>query len=209
MNGQADSIRGTSGVAPREDAAGWLDDHGDALFRHALARVGRREAAEDLVQETLLAALAGREGFRGHAAVRTWLMAILRRKIVDHYRRRESPVAPAAGGPEAPPRRSSIEASVFADDGSFRRAPARWEEPADPLETGELREALDRCMARLPAHFAVAFTLRELDQLPADEIQARLGLSAGNLRVRLFRARLMLRECLEKHWYAPQPPDLP
>ncbi len=194
-------------VDSRQDAASWLDEHGDALYRYAWSRVGRREPAEDLVQETLLAALAAREDFRGESAVRTWLLAILRRKVADHYRTKESPVAADAEGADVTSRRSSIERHVFRENGSFRHTPARWKSPPESLEEGELRQVLDRCMARLPTGFAVAFTLRELDGVPADEIRRRLGLSAGNLRVRLYRARLMLRECLEKNWFAPRPPD--
>ncbi len=207
MRSQAEPAREPERVNSREDAASWLDEHGDTLYRYARSRVGRLELAEDLVQETLLAALAAREDFRGQSAVRTWLLAILRRKIADYYRRKELPVEPDDDGADLTSRRSSIERHVFRDDGSFRHTPARWKPPPESLEEGELREVLDQCMARLPTGFAVAFTLRELDEVPADEIRKRLGLSAGNLRVRLYRARLMLRECLEKNWFAPRPPD--
>jgi RNA polymerase sigma-70 factor (TIGR02943 family) len=209
MSSQTDPAFEPECVNSLEDAASWLDEYGDALYRHARSRVGRRELAEDLVQETLLAALAAREDFRGLSAVRTWLLAILRRKIADYYRRKELPVEPDADGTDFTSRRSAIEGHVFRDDGSFRQTPARWKSPPESLEEGELREVLDRCMARLPAGFAVAFTLRELDQVPADEIRRRLGLSAGNLRVRLYRARMMLRECLEKNWFAPRPANSP
>jgi RNA polymerase sigma-70 factor (ECF subfamily) len=194
-------------VRCRDDAAGWLDEHGDALYRYARSRGGRRDAAEDLVQETLLAGLTAREDFRGKSSVRTWLLAILRRKIADCYREKELTDGPHADGTDGTSRRSSIERHVFGDDGSFRQTPARWKSPPESLEEGEFREVLDRCMARLPTGLAVAFTLRELDEVPADEIRRRLGLSAGNLRVRLYRARLMLRECLEKSWFAPRPPN--
>ena len=205
MENQADPGR----VSPREDAAGWLDEHGDALYRYARSRIGRREQAEDLVQEALIAALAAREDFRGQSAVRTWLLAILRRKIADYYRRNERPIEPDVDGAGRPGRRSSIERHVFCDDGFFRHTPARWKTPAESIEDDELRDVLDDCMARLPSGFAVAFTLREVDDVPTDEIRGRLGLSAGNLRVRLYRARLMLRECLEKRWFSPRLPDPP
>jgi RNA polymerase sigma-70 factor, ECF subfamily len=207
MRSQTDPARELGRVNSRDDAASWLDDHGDALYRYARTRVAQRELAEDLVQETLLAALVGREDFRGHSSVRTWLLAILRRKIADHYRKKQVRVASDTDGAEVSSRRSSIERYVFGDSGFYRRPPARWKSPHQSLEERELREVLDRCLARLPPSFAVAFTLRELDQVPAAEIRNRLGLSAGNLRVRLYRARLMLRECLEKNWFAPSPPD--
>ena len=79
----------------RSDAASWLEVHGDALYRYARARTGSREAAEDLVQETLLAALEARDRFQNLSSVRTWLLSILRHKIIDHYRRREPGRQPA------------------------------------------------------------------------------------------------------------------
>lgn len=193
------------GVDSQAAAASWLDEHGDALYRYAWSRVGRREPAEDLVQDTLLAALSARENFREQSAVRTWLLAILRRKIADYYRKKQPHAATNFEGAEATNRRSSIEKHVFRDDGSFHDTPARWKSPPESLEDLELREVLDRCMERLPIGFAVAFTLREVDEVPADEIRRRLGVTAGNLRVRLYRARLLLRECLEKNWFAPHP----
>ena len=208
MKSQTDPAHESEHGQPGDDAASWLDDHGDALYRFARTRVGRREPAEDLVQETLLAALAARGEFRGQAAVRTWLLAILRRKIVDYYRRKMSPAEQDAARSDIASPHSSIERHVFRDDGFFRKTPARWKSPPESFEAGEFREILDRCLGRLPSRFAIVFTLRELDGLPAEEIRNRLGVSAGNLRVRLFRARLLLRECLEKHWFAPpSPPD--
>ena len=65
----------------------WVDEHGDALYRYALSQLGDRSAAEDLVQETFLAALTARERFRGGSSARTWLISVLRHKLVDHWRR--------------------------------------------------------------------------------------------------------------------------
>ena len=65
----------------------WLDKHGDCLFRYALVRVRKREVAEDLVQETLLAAMRGREKFGGRSSERSWLCGILKHKVSDHFRK--------------------------------------------------------------------------------------------------------------------------
>jgi RNA polymerase sigma-70 factor (ECF subfamily) len=203
MTGQAEPTREPDRIEPA-DAARWLDDHGDALFRFALARVGRGDVAEDLVQDTLLAALAARSGFRGDSAVRTWLLAILRRKIADTYRRPDRPDPPMGDSP--------VERHVFREDGHYRQSPASWRSPDEALEAAEFREVLDGCLGRLPRDFAAAFTLREVDERPTEEVREALGLSAGNLRVRLYRARLLLRECLERNWFAPSstsPPSRP
>ena len=85
------------------DASTWLDEHGDVLYRYARSRVGQRELAEDLVQDTLLAALQSRDRFQGRATVRTWLFSILRHKIVDHCRRTATSISPAEADPIARP----------------------------------------------------------------------------------------------------------
>ena len=176
------------------DPAGWLLEHGDALYRYAASRVGRRELAEDLVQEALVAALGARRRFDGRSAVRTWLIAILRRKIADHYRAR--PPGPPRPNPRPIGARSVSDTSP---------TPAHWREPVCPLptpaeaaESREFREALERCLAALPESLAVPFAMRELDGLEVAAIAEALGISRVNLRVRLHRARLVLRDCLTR-----------
>ena len=174
-------------------AASWIDEHGDALFRYAKGRLGRRESAEDVVQETFLAALAARERFAGRSSARTWLMSILRRKIADHYRRGD--------GARASKERNSAPVSFFDEAGLWLRSPGRWNDPSRVLEDQEFQLVLDGCFERLPQPLADAFLLREREGMEVEQVREVLGLSAGNLRVRLHRARLLLRECLEKHWF--------
>jgi RNA polymerase sigma-70 factor (ECF subfamily) len=180
----------------REEAASWLDEHGDALYRYARARVGRRELAEDLVQDTFVAALQARGRYAGGSSVRTWLLAILKHKIVDHFRRL------AAASPFEP---DPIGAEFFAADGRWRRPPASWRTPEKDLEEREFRSVLDDCLGRLPRALASVFFLRELEGLGIEELRDQLDLSAGNIRVRLHRARLLLRACLERRWFAAGP----
>jgi len=181
------------------DPARWVDDHGDVLYRYAVARVGRREVAEDLVQEALLAALRSRERFEGRSAVRSWLIAILRWKITDHYRRRGADRAEAGRGPGRDP----VVDRVFSDEGFWRRAPSPWRSPADAAELSELFEVLLGCLAELPEPLGAVFAMREIDGRAPEEIREAFGLSGGNLRVRLYRARLLLRECLERRGFGP------
>lgn len=192
---------GTS--APREDAASWLAEHGDALFRYARLRVGRRELAEDLVQDTFVAALQARARYEGGSSVRTWLLSILKHKIVDHYR--PSTAARSVEGSDA------ILSSFFGPDGLWKRALASWRTPDKALEDREFWEVFDGCLGGLPRALASVFFLRELEGLGTEELRDRLEISEGNLRVRLHRARLLLRECLERRWFAAtvEPPEGP
>ncbi len=185
--------------APRDDASAWLEQHGDALYGYARARVGARDLAEDLVQETLLAALQASDRFASRSSVRTWLFSILRRKIVDLYRRGGAGRQSAGNGETlASPNR---EQAFFNGDDFWRNAPSSWKTPEQALLDDEFWNVLEGCLGGLPRGLAQAFMLRELDQVDAQELCAILGLTPGNLRVRLHRARLLLRDCLEKRWF--------
>ena len=179
------------------DPSEWLERHGTALYRFARARLGRSETAEDLVQETLLAALQSHERFQGRSSERTWLLAILRRKIVDHYRGRTD--REPTGDGSQPSDRESFR--FFEEDGHWRNAPARWKGAHEALEDEEFRDVLSHCCKRLPAPLAEAFLLREWEGMGVEPIQETLDVSAATLRVRLHRARLLLRECLERNWF--------
>ncbi|MGD9720927.1 MAG: sigma-70 family RNA polymerase sigma factor [Pirellulales bacterium] len=182
------------------DAQQWLHDHGDALYRYARLRVARRELAEDLVQDTFLAAIQARRPFRGDSNVRTWLISILRRKIVDHYRKRST--TPDA---ETDSACSTLEhLRIFADDGRWRMSPAPWQTPCDLLENREFWDVFQACLAKLPARLASTFLLREFPDLQVGEPADSFAPNASNVRVRLHRARLSLRECLERNWFGEQ-----
>ncbi len=180
----------------------WLDEHGDALFGFALTRVRDRGTAEDLVQETLLAAWRGRESFAGGSTERTWLIGILKHKLTDHWRRssreaRAADAAPADGEGEGP-----LE-QLFdsADSDHWRIEPSPWYNPDTALEQQEFWQIFTDCIAALPAAQAQAFSLCELDGLEGQEACKVLAVAPTNLWVMLHRARLRLRQCLENHWF--------
>lgn len=175
----------------------WLDEHGDVLFRFAKVRVGRSDAAEDLVQETLLAALRGQQQFRGEADERTWLLAILKRKVVDHLRRRqrESPLT----GLEQP---DEWVDGLFDQGGRWKVAPGNWElGPGAALERAEFWTVFTDCLGKLPQRMAGVFSQREIDQLSTEEICKDLAITPTNLWVMLYRARLRLWKCLDANWF--------
>jgi RNA polymerase sigma-70 factor (ECF subfamily) len=175
--------------------AGWVDQHGDFLYRYALLRVGRPEAAEDLVQETFLAALRGRAQFRGDASERTWLVGILKHKVIDHLSsaRRERPLSSLGD--------DSWEDELFDRKGHWKKGPGKWTSPGAALESAELEKVLSGCLSKLPGRLAEAFTLSEMDEMSSAEVCKVLAVSAGNLWVMLHRARLRLCACLETSWF--------
>jgi RNA polymerase sigma-70 factor (ECF subfamily) len=185
-------------IPANQDADTWLDDHGDVLYRYARSRVGKTDLAEDLVQETFVSALQSRGRFAGRSTVRTWLLSILRRKIVDHYRRLEE--SPASRF-DSCDRAGRIRLRFFSARGVWRKMLGSWKSPDKALEDREFWQVLDDCLSRLPQHFSAVFVLREFEGLEVKELLRTLAVSESNLRVRLHRARLLLRECLERHWF--------
>ncbi len=186
-------------VSSAEDDPARLVEHGDALYRYAWSRVGDRELAEDLVQDAFLAALQSRDRFQGRATVRTWLLSILRHKIVDHYRRVAGSLATVEPNPNG--KSDPVLSRYFSGKGFWKHAIASWKAPDQALEDREFWDVFDRCLSRLPRSLSSAFILRELEELDNAELRRTLAVSEGNLRVRLHRARLLLRECLERNWF--------
>lgn len=175
-----------------------LERHRPYLMRFALLQLRDRSAAEDAVQEALLAAVQGAGGFAGQSSVRTWLTGILKHKIVDHIRRaaRER----AAEFPESETNAEDLE-GFFGGDGHFTDPPLEWKNPESALEQRRFFEALERCLQALPKNTANAFMMRELMGLETDVICKELGVSPSNCWVMLYRARMNLRACLERTWF--------
>lgn len=180
----------------RTDPERWLSEYGDAMFRYALSRLGERARAEDAVQESLLAALAARKTFRGASAEKTWLFGILKHKILDQFRRsaREALI-------EDDDEADALIERAFDASGSWRLRPAAWQDPESDVERGEFWVMLDHCIGGLPEKLATTIRLVEVDELDSEEACKALGITATNLWVRLHRARLALRECIERSWF--------
>jgi len=179
------------------DPETWLEQHGDALFRYAVLRVRNDAIAEDLVQETLLAALRARQSFAGESSERTWLIAILKNKIVDHFRR-EARMAPL---PDSEDPDALIDALFKKSNDHWQNVPAAWADPDASLENSRFWQVFRDCLGGLPRRQAEAFALTELDGLDTGELCKVLSVSASNAWVLLHRARLRLRECLEQQWF--------
>lgn len=185
-----------------------IDETSLAALRHDMLRFARLQLrddhlAEDAVQEALAAALAGQGEFAGRSALKTWVFAILRNKIVDAIRIRGRALDIGALADEE----ASLE-EVF--DASFRpnshwtpeARPSDWGDPEAALRQDQFWTVFDACLNRLPPNTARVFMMRELLELDTDEVCAELRISAGNCHVILHRARDGLRRCLEQSWFA-------
>lgn len=177
------------------DPEEWVDRYGNALLRYAASRVPNRELAEDLVQETFLTAFRHRQKFDGRSAFTTWLVAILRRKIVDHHRKSGRTVeldSESLGSAE----------DLFTTKGRWTSSSSKWRAtPKELAENTEFWKVVQSCLGGLPLHLSQAFQLREINRLSVDDASELIGVTPKNLAVRLHRARLQLRQCLDKNWF--------
>lgn len=163
------------------------------LLRYASLQLRDRHAAEDAVQDTLLAALAGEAGFAGRSNLRTWLTGILKHKIIDAIRRLSREVPVAADADELD--------SLFDQRGHWVEMPAAWDNPDASLEQKQFFAALEECLMRLPAKTAQVFMMREHLGFETGDICKELGVTPTHCWVLLYRARMVLRECLQQNWF--------
>lgn len=190
--------------APALDPERWVDEYGDYLLRFALARVGNRDTARDLVQETFLAALRARHHYAGRATERTWLTGILKNKVVDFYRRgrRERLAADLLADPDRD--------AFHPDTGHWRSDPAHhpkvWqEEQVARMDGPEFWRRFVACADRLPEQARRVFILREVDGWESADICRELAITSQNYWTIMHRARAALRRCLEATWFAVAP----
>jgi RNA polymerase sigma-70 factor (ECF subfamily) len=179
---------------------GELEQYRTQLMRYAQWLLGSREAAQDAVQDTMLAALHAPSRFCGRSSVRTWLFGILKHKVMDTFRRQAREVPLEDDSDEDPARNDE----QFSADGRWRERPSNWGDPEQTLNQKRFFEALERCIDRLPKNAARVFTMREILGMETDEICATVGITHENCFVILHRARLTLRNLLERDWSAAQ-----
>jgi RNA polymerase sigma-70 factor (ECF subfamily) len=178
----------------------WLDEHGDVLYRYALLQFRDEHKAEEAVQETLVAALQSRDRFKGGSSVRTWLIGILKHKVLDQFRResREAPLDEEAldSGADG----AEMVEQSFKEDGHWSSDLGDWEHPEKALASGQFWDILQRCIDALPTRQARLFTLRELFEEKTEKICKELSVTPTNLWTMLYRTRMALRKCLDRNW---------
>ncbi len=175
-----------------------LDEHRRAMFKFAMLQLRNETHAEDCVQEALAAAIQGADHFAGDSSVRTWLIGILRHKILDHFRRTSREQTLSVDDDERSPEDFD---ALFKPDGHYVEAPAAWANPEQALTQSQFFEVLERCLEALPKVTARVFTMREVMGVSTEEICSDLGITSNNCWVLIYRARMSLRACLEKRWF--------
>jgi len=178
------------------NAEAWLDEHGDYLYRFAMSKLRDEELAADMVQEALLAAWKGKERFKGDSSLRTWLVSILKYKIIDHIRQ-EVRQRKIAGALEEDPT-----SQFFSEAGEWQTNPRTWhDDPERCSDDLKFRLVLKECLGHLPEKQLRVFELREMTGEDTEMICKACDITATNLHVLMHRARLSLQTCLQKHWF--------
>ena len=174
-----------------------LDKHRPQLLKYAMLQLRNLAQAEDAVQETMIAAIRGADSFAGGSSVRTWLVGILKHKIIDSIRKssREQSLDQFESTTD------DVD-GLFKPDGHYADTPADWGNPEASLSQQRFFVVLQECMDSLPKTTAQAFAMREVMGMDTAEICDSLRITDSNCWVLLYRARMKLRECLERNWIA-------
>jgi RNA polymerase sigma-70 factor (ECF subfamily) len=177
------------------DTSKWVDSYADMLFNYANVRINDHDLAKDLVQDTFVSALKGIDNFQGKSTVKTWLFSILKRKIIDHWRKQES--------------RKTNPMSFFSKDGMMKGGFLEGYQPQGKLseievdiENTELRTAISSCISVLPAKWKGIVVDKLVEERESEDVCNDHEITASNLWVIIHRAKLQLRDCLEKKWFA-------
>ncbi|WP_395685256.1 sigma-70 family RNA polymerase sigma factor [Caenimonas koreensis] len=178
-----------------------LAEHRTYLVRYAMLQLRNEAWAEDAVSETLLAALSKPQSFGSRSQLKTWLVGILKHKVIDVLRERKREVCLQFDGGDGS---EELEALIFKADGHFASQPSDWGNPEQELESQQFFAMLEACAQKLPPALARVFLMREWLELPCEQICSELELTPTNLYVQLHRARLRLRECVDINWFGNQ-----
>ncbi|WP_295984631.1 sigma-70 family RNA polymerase sigma factor [uncultured Algibacter sp.] len=173
----------------------WIDLYSDYLFNYTISRVSDREIAQDLVQDTFLAGLKSMKNFKGEASERTWLISILKRKIIDYYRKINS----NKGKAEV---RINYNDSESEGDWLEERVADPFDKNAeDTLQNSELGDAIHNCLEKLPKKQADVFKMKTILGYETEVICNELNITASNLWVIIHRARTGMADCLKQNWF--------
>ncbi|MFC2111027.1 sigma-70 family RNA polymerase sigma factor [Bacteroidota bacterium] len=168
----------------------------EELYNWAFYKTSSSEVAEDLVQETFLAAVEKIDSFKGDSSHKTWLFSILNYKIIDHYRKKvKQPVQ----------MESDTLSSFFDEDGSWikEKRPREWhDEDSQLLDKEDFRLILQKCLEALPEKWNTCVNLKYLSNKNGDEICQEIGITTTNFWQIIHRAKLNLRNCIDDNWFA-------
>jgi RNA polymerase sigma-70 factor (ECF subfamily) len=172
------------------------------LLRFASMQLRNPAVAEDVVSETMLAILEKPASFEGRSSLRTYATGVLKFKIIDVLRRKGREVAISANEDQS---MDDATDQLFDASGHYQDPPGAWQQPDAALHEQQFMATLQQCIEGLPPRLARVFMAREWLEQDVDEVCVELGITANNCGVMLHRARMQLRECLNRRWFAGAP----
>jgi RNA polymerase sigma-70 factor (ECF subfamily) len=166
-----------------------VERHSGTIYNLALRLMGNPQEAEEVLQETFISAFRGLDRFEGRSRLGTWLYRIAHNAALMRLRKRQ------------PVTESLDEPAVTEDGDVLPRQLVDWSSLPDEVLLGkELRTVLDAALATLPESLRSVFVLRDIEGLSTAETAEALALTETNVKVRLHRARLALREKLSDYF---------
>ena len=186
--------------------AALVDAYSPGLMRTARMFVRDREVAEEVVQETWLAVLRGIDRFEGRSSLRTWIFRILMNTAKTRAQReaRSVPFSAAVSADEPSVDPDRFLGPEHRHAGGWMLGPSEWQTPEEELLRGETRDAILQAIEQLPDNQRAVITLRDVEGFPPEEVAEALGISDGNQRVLLHRARAKVRAAIEAQLGAVQ-----
>jgi len=178
----------------------WLKLYGNYLFSIAFIKLSNREIAEDIVQETFIAALKAKETFKNNSSEKTWLTTILNNKIVDYYRKKDVLKNSIEYINETS---KSFDEHFFEDNGHWldKAAPQEWNNADKDVNRNEFYRILQYCIQKMPPKLVPVFIAKFIDENDPEIICKEYEITSSNYWVMLHRARVLIRSCLEKNWF--------
>ncbi len=171
-----------------------VSQHTEELYKRAYYKTSSINVAEDLVQETFLAAVEKKLTFKGESSPKTWLFSILNNKIIDFYRKKSKQHVKLEG---------DLLSNFFDETGTWKneKRPKDWYEDEEHLlDNSDFLQTLKNCMSKLPEKWNSCINLKFLSEKKSKEICQEIGISPTNFWQILHRAKLKLRECIENNW---------
>ncbi len=178
----------------KNDIISWVNLYTSDLYAFTLVKVGQKEIAEDLVQETFLSAYQSYQKFEGKSAPKTWLFSILKHKIADHFRSKyKKSIEPS----------SSLTRNYFDENDRWKEEckPVKWPGEKDLPDDPEFKKALNHCMDMLPQKWSSVVRLKFLEEHDSPSVCSTLEITSSNFWQIIHRAKLQLRNCLEIKWF--------
>ncbi len=157
------------------------DRYSDRLYSLVFNQVDRnRDIAEDIVQETFLAALKSAKGFKGRSSAYTWLCSIAYHKVADHYRRQSR-------------ERKRMVSGVDVDTVDDAENPGRQPQPDSLIESAETRQVVNEALAKLPWDYRQVLILKYVEEMSVVEIGQIMNRSPKSIEGLLTRSRKALQ----------------